>query len=147
MKKLKNNSGVSITTLVITIVVMLIIAGVAVTNSTRMIDDSIAAKKDAATFEDNEIIRALLMNALTDKNEITGYALVDGSLEVIDESGETYGTNYHLIPGGKADEALGVIREKLGDANLEAYKGITAPYVVDYYTGEYKRIEEIKFKN
>lgn len=146
MKRLKNNSGVSITTLVITIVVMLIIAGVAIGTSTQIIDDSVEAKKEAAIFEDNETIRALLMNAITDKNVITGYALIDGSLEVVDEEGNEYGTNYYLIPGGKEDEALTIIRDKIGDSSATAYKGITAPYVVDYYTGEYKRIEEIKFK-
>ncbi|MBQ8298528.1 MAG: type II secretion system protein [Clostridia bacterium] len=145
MKRLKNNSGISITTLVITIVVMLIIAGIAVGTSTEIIDDSVDAKKEAAIFEDNEEIRALLMNAITDKSVITGFALVDGSIEVVDEEGNEYGTNYYLIPGGD-EEDLAAIREKTGDASASAYKGITAPYVVDYYTGKYHRIEDVKFK-
>ncbi len=146
MKRLKNNSGISITTLVITIVVMFIIAAIALGTSTEIIDDSVDARNEATIFEDNEKIRALLTNAITDKNIITGYALVDGSIEVIDEEENEYGTNYYLIPGGEEDGALAIIRDKTGDSSATAYKGITAPYVVDYYTGKYKRIEKIKFK-
>ena len=35
---------------------------------------------------------------------------------------------------------------KLCDDTLSPYKGLTAPYVVDYYTGKYERVEDIRFK-
>lgn len=142
---MKNNKGVSLMTLIVTIVVMLIITGVAINKSIRLIDDSVKATEDAEIFDDNEQIRSLLMNAITDKSLVTGYALINNSVEVIDAEGNVYGTNYHLIPGGD-EEDLKAIAEKFGETNVIAYKGITAPYVVDYYTSKFVRIEDVLFK-
>ena len=144
--KLKNNSGVSLTTVIITIVVMIILAGIAVSYSLEMIDDSGEAKKEATIYEDREIIRALTANALLDKNARVGFALLDNSVVVIGSGDKEYGTGYYLIPGGKDDGDLGTIKFKLGDNTLTAYRGLSAPYVVDYYTGEYERVEKIRFK-
>lgn len=144
--KIKSNSGVSLTTVIITIVVMIIIAGVAARNSLRMIDDSGEAKKEATIYEDREIIRALLTNAITDKDAMVGFALLDNSVVVLGSGDKEYGTGYHLIPGGDDDGDLGTIKFKLGDDTMTAYRGLSAPYVVDYYTGKYERVENIRFK-
>lgn len=144
--KIKSNSGVSLTTVIITIVVMIIIAGVAARNSLIMIDDSGEAKKEATIYEDREIIRALLTNAITDKDAMVGFALLDNSVVVLGSGDKEYGTGYHLIPGGDDDGDLGTIKFKLGDDTMTAYRGLSAPYVVDYYTGKYERVENIRFK-
>lgn len=144
--KIKSNSGVSLTTVIITIVVMIIIVGVAARNSLRMIDDSGEAKKEATIYEDREIIRALLTNAITDKDAMVGFALLDNSVVVLGSGDKEYGTGYHLIPGGDDDGDLGTIKFKLGDDTMTAYRGLSAPYVVDYYTGKYERVENIRFK-
>lgn len=145
--KIKNNSGVSLTTVIITIVVMIILAGVATTYSLDMIDESDEAKKEATIYEDREIIRALTANAMLDKNARVGFALLDNSVVVLGSGDKEYGTGYHLVPGGKDDGDLGTIKFKLGDDSLTAYRGLSAPYVVDYYTGKYERVENIRFKD
>ena len=144
--KIKKNSGVSLMTVIITIVVMIILASITISYSLKMIDDSGEAKSEAQIYEDNEVIRALLTKSIVDEDVMVGYALLDNSVEVVTSEGKVYGTGYHLIPGGKEDGDLGTIKYKLGDDTLTAYKGISAPYVVDYYTGKYERVEKIKFR-
>ncbi len=144
--KIKKNSGLSLMTVAITVIVMVILAGVATRYSLRMIDDSGEAKKEATIYADNEIIRSLLTQAMVDKNVMVGIALVDGDKVVIGSGDKEYGTGYYLVPGGEEDEELGDIRYKVGDDSLAAYKGLSAPYVVDYLTGKYERVEDIKFK-
>lgn len=133
-------------TVIITIVVMIILASVTVTYSLRMVDDSGEARDQAEIYEDNEIIRALLTQTIADDDAVVGYALLDNSIVVIGSGNKEYGTGYHLIPGGDDDGDLGTVKFKLGDDTLTAYKGISAPYVVDYYTGKYERVEDIRFK-
>lgn len=133
-------------TVIITIVVMIILASVTVTYSLRMVDDSGEARDQAEIYEDNEIIRALLTQTIADDDAVVGYALLDNSIVVLGSGNKEYGTGYHLIPGGDDDGDLGTVKFKLGDDTLTAYKGISAPYVVDYYTGKYERVEDIRFK-
>lgn len=144
--KFKSNLGISLVTVVITIVVIIILASVSTTYSLRMINDSADAKKEATIYEDREIIRTLLTETIGDENKKVGFALLNGSLVVLDSGDNEYGTGYYLIPGGEDDGDLGTIKFKLGDDTLTAYKGLSAPYVVDYYTGDYERVEEIRFK-
>ena len=144
--KIKNNSGISLLTVVITVVVMIILAAIATTYSSEVIDNSDEAQKEAAIFEDRETIRILMTNTITDKNARVGYELLDGAVVVIGENGKEYGTGYHLIPGGYEDGDLGEIRDMLGDDTIRAYRNLSAPYVVDYYTGKYERVENIEFK-
>lgn len=147
--KIKNNSGISLMTVIITIVVMIILASVAVTSSYQMIDDAGEAKNEAEIYADNEVIRALLTQSISDPDVIVGFPLLDNSVVVIGSGEKEYGSGYHLIPGGYPEEEdgdLAALRFKLGDDTLQPYKGLTAPYVVDYYTGKYERVEDIRFK-
>ena len=144
--KIKNNSGVSMMTVIITVVTIIILASVSVSYSLQMIDNSEEATNQADIYKDNEIIKALLTQAIADKDAVVGFALLDGSVVVLDSGDKEYGTGYHLIPGGDDDGDLGTVKFKLGDDTLTAYKGISAPYVVDYYTGKYERVEDIRFK-
>ena len=144
--KFKNNSGISLLTVIITIVVMIILAAIATTYSTDVIDNSDEAQKEATIYEDREIIRALMTNTITDKNARVGYELLTGAIVVVGDDGKEYGTGYHLVPGGYEDGDLGKIRAKLGDDTIRAHRNLSAPYVVDYYTGKYERVENIKFK-
>ena len=135
-------------TMIITIVVMIILAGIAVSSSYELIGDAGEAKKQSETYEDREIIRALLTNSIADSDIIAGYPL-GGSIVVLGSGDKEYGSGYYLVPGGDAEEKdgdLAVLRFKLGDDTLQAYKGLTAPYVVDYDTGKYERVENIRFK-
>ena len=147
--KIKNNSGISLMTVIITIVVMIILASVAVTSSYKMIGDAGEAKKESEIYTDNEVIRALLTQSISDPDIIVGFPLLDNSVVVIGSGEKEYGSGYHLIPGGYPEEEdgdLATLRFKLGDDTLQPYKGLTAPYVVDYYTGKYERVENIRFK-
>lgn len=144
MKNLKNK-GISLITLVITIVVMLILAAVAIGGSTRLIDDSVDSKKQASINDDNDEVRSLLTHAITNSSLREGVSLIDGSLVVIGSGDKEYGTGYYLLPGGE-DDVMKVITDKVGNPNLKKYKGLTAPYVVDYDNGTYERIEEVRFK-
>lgn len=146
MKKFKNNYGISLISLVVTIVVLLILLSITFSSSDRIIDDSVDARNKANTFDDDEKIRALDSNAIIDKNSIIGYALSDGVIEVITDSGDVYGTGYYLIPGGN-DDVLELIGEKFDDASVTAYKGISAPYILNYSTPSVRaRIENLRFR-
>ena len=145
--RIKDNKGISLLTVIVTVIVMIILAGVATTYSLEIISDSGEAQKEAAIYEDREIIRNLMTNTINNKNERVGFALLDDSIVVIGSGDKEYGTGYHLIPGGDDKGDLGVIKLKLGDDTITAYRNLSAPYVVDYYTGKYERIENIKFKD
>lgn len=142
---LKNKSGVSMISLVITIVVIIILTAVSIGDSLDMIDDSMVAVTEADIAEDNDVIRSLLTYAVVDKTARVGIALSDATIVVIGSGDVNYGTGYHLIVGGK-EETIKVIEEKTGVTNLKAYKELTAAYVVNYDLGTYERIEEIKFR-
>lgn len=147
--KIKNNSGISLTTVIITVIVIIILASISVSYSYRMIEDAGEAKKEAEEHADNEMIRNLLTQAITDPDIIVGFPLLDNSVVVIGSGDKEYGSGYHLIPGGDPEDEngdLAALRFKLGDDTLEPYKGLTAPYVVDYYIGKYERVENIRFK-
>lgn len=144
--KLKSDSGISLTTVIITIVVVIVLAAVATTYSSEVIDNSDEAQREATIYQDKEIIRVLMTNTITDKDARVGYELLDGAVVVIAENGKEYGTGYHLVPGGYSDGDLGEIRDKFGDDTITAYRGLSAPYVVDYYTGKYERVENIEFR-
>ncbi|MBR3887536.1 MAG: hypothetical protein IKJ32_00355 [Clostridia bacterium] len=142
---LKNNKGVSMISIVITIIVIIILSAVALSNSSDMIDDSITAVTEADKMEDNDTIRTLLTYAVTDRSARTGIALSDSTNVVIGSGDVNYGTGYYLIVGGSGD-SIKKIEEKTGATGLKAYKDLTAPYVVNYDMGTYERIEEIRFR-
>ena len=142
---LKNKNGVSMISLVITIIVIIILSSVALSNSSDMIDDSIIAVNEADKTEDNDTIRKLITDAVIDRSSRIGIALSDASNVVIGSGDINYGTGYYLIVGGKA-ETIQKIEQKTGATGLKAYKELTAPYVVNYDLGTYERIEEIRFR-
>ncbi len=144
MKSFKNK-GISLITLVITIVVMLILASIAIGGSTRLIYDSSNSKKEADINDDNDEIRSLLTHTIVIAPDLREGIPLDSSLVVIGSGDTEYGIGYHLLPGGD-DVVMKVISDKVGNPNLKKYKGLTAPYVVDYDNGTFERIEEIRFK-
>lgn len=143
MKKMKNQ-GVSMITLVITIVVLIILATVSINGSMGMIDESMESKEIANASEENDLIRKLLMNVLIESDSKVGIPLVDGALVVIGSGDVAYGTGYYLIPGG-TEEELAKIKSKSGRDDVKAYQSITAPYVVDYDNSTFERIDELIF--
>ena len=72
---LKNKNGVSMISLVITIIVIIILSSVALSNSSDMIDDSIIAVNEADKTEDNDTIRKLITDAVIDRSSRIGIAL------------------------------------------------------------------------
>lgn len=143
--KNEKNSGISMITIVITIIVMLILATVAIMSSTRMIDDSSNAKESANADFDNDKIRTILTQAIYDTSAREGIPLVTGSLVIVGPDEKEYGTGWYLLPGG-TDDDLDVIAKKTGRPSIEKYKDLTASYVVDYDNGDFARIKEVIFK-
>ena len=144
-KMRKKNSGVSMVTLIIAIVILVIIASIAIGTSMRMIDQSSDARKATIVNEENDIIRSLLRYTITDDTYQAGIALHDGTLVVIGSGDKEYGTGYFLVPGG-TDEDLQKITQKLNGITVERYKDLTASYIVDYDNDWFERVDELKFK-
>ncbi len=144
-KILKNKKGVSMVSLAITIIVIIILSAIAFSNSSGMINESTEAVTEAEIMADNDEIRALLTYSIVDDTAKIGIKLSDASIVVIGSGDVSYGTGYHLIVGGD-EEDLDVIKEKTGVSNIQTYKDLTAPYVVNYANGTYERIDEIKFR-
>lgn len=144
-KIFKNKKGVSMVSLAITIIVIIILSAIAFSNSSGMINESNEAVTESEIMADNDEIRALLTYSIVDDAAKIGIKLSDGSLVVIGSGDVSYGTGYHLIAGGD-EEDLNIIKEKTGVSGVQAYKEITAPYVVNYDKGTFERIDEIKFR-
>lgn len=144
LKNNKENYGVSMITLIITIMVIIILAGIGFGSSTYLIDKAGESKNASDANEDNDVIRALLTYSITDSENRIGIALSD-SLVVLGSGDKEYGKGYYLIPGGN-NRVLAEISEKTGEATVLRYKEITAPYVVDYDNGRFERILELRFK-
>lgn len=148
---MKNNSGVSLVTLVVTIVVMLILAGISMRGTTSLINKTAESKKTHNEYNESEIIRKLLTDVVLDKNLMVGIPLQDGIFEVretpTDKNPDTiwYGTNYYLIPGGNEEEIKKII-SKTGDDSIEQYREFTGSYVVDYVEGKFERINVIEIR-
>ncbi len=140
----KNDRGISMITVVITVIVLLILTTISMRSSTDLIDNSTDARDDTDVFLDNDEIKSLLTHAIVEEPD-EGIQLMEGRIVVIGSGDKEYGAGFHLIPGGE-DEVIEAIREKTGDDTIKKYKNLTAPYVVNYTTGEYERIEELKFK-
>ncbi len=140
----KSNNGISMITLVITIIVIIILASVALNGSTRMMGDANKAREDANADMDNDTIRTILTYAITDNDAKVGFELTE-SIVVKDSGDREYGKGFYLIPGGTKYD-LATIEQRTGQSNIKAYKDITAAYVVDYDNGTFVRLDEVIFK-
>ena len=140
----KNNSGITMITSIITIVVMIIIAAVAMNGSSELVGKGLSAKETALATEESDKVRALLRKAIVDKSYRIGIELSD-TLAVIGSEDKEYGKGYYLIPGG-TDDDIAKISRKVGE-DVERYEDFTASFVVDYDEDKFERVKNIKFKN
>lgn len=132
---MKNQSGISLITLIVTIIVIIILAAI-------VIGGSFNSTLDEATFtrtvsEMTEVYDAVVQRSLEHKLDNTLYAYVGTPLsndepKVI--NGITYGDGYYFIEEQTDKEAL----------NLERVKG---SYIVNYDTGEVISSTKIKYED
>lgn len=143
-KNLRDNSGVTMIAIVLTIVVIIIISAIAFGTSRDLINRSAEAKVKAIALEEDDKVRTLLRKAIVDEEYKKGIELEDDTLVVIGSGDVEYGTGCYLIPGG-TDEDIAIIANKVGE-EVERYENFTASYVVNYDEDKYERITEINFK-
>ena len=109
MKKnfLINQKGVTIIALIVTIVVLLILAGITIgtlTNNNGIIEKSKEARATAKVVDEKKSISTVFLYSMQNYGEIEiGEQLYDkesanGNIIVINESGEIYGENWIYIP-------------------------------------------------
>ena len=142
--KTKENKGVTLIALAVTIIVMLILAGVTVstlTGNSGITEKAQTAKKMSKVSSEKEAIQLALSLAkmekyLDENNEYyIGTPLYDKTLEngkkwdiiIIDDTLEKYGTDWCFV-------AKGTEIPKYGETQYE--------WLVNYETGEFKQLEE-----
>lgn len=131
---MKNNKGISISSLIITIIVIIILAGITVYYSYNK-------NLNKATFtkiynEMQEVSNAVVQRSIEHKidKELYKYAGKDLSVEPQEVAGVQYGEGYYLV---KSSEIMG----DLGVSN------VNRDYIVNYDTGEIISVEAIYMGN
>ena len=147
--KIREEKGISMITIAVTIVLIIILSVVAINGSLNLIDRSANAKNDAKENEDNDTIRALLTYSLTDPNKRFGLPLSDTLVITISgEEGEEdkeYGLGYYLVPGG-SEKTIEKISQEIEPEEVHPYKNLSAAYIVDYDNGTFVRLDEFEIK-
>lgn len=132
---MKKNSGVSIITLVITIVVLIILAGVVIYNGANQ-----NVEKTSQTVTFNEIInvseataqRSFMNKISTTKYPYVGKELTDSEPEIINNV--RYGDGWYKL-------------EKKEEYNELSLENILGSYVVNYTTGEVVSVNPILYED
>ena len=132
---MKKNSGVSIITLVITIVVLIILAGVVIYNGANQ-----NVEKTSQTVTFNEIInvseataqRSFMNKLSTTKYPYVGKELTDSEPEIINNV--RYGDGWYKL-------------EKKEEYNELSLENILGSYVVNYTTGEVVSVNPILYED
>ena len=141
---MKNQKGVSIVVLIVTIIVIILLSIITLSFSSRLVDDSIDAKKEAEISMDNEKIKEIITYEIAGTEE-----LIDPEIDLkriklsdsikIEYSGEIYGDKYTLYLSEKDIEKVEAVT---GNNYYKPYKGITKSYIVKDKTEEFIRLEE-----
>ena len=146
-KRLKKQAGITLIALIITIIVLLILAGVSISMVVgengvlnRAQDASkktkYASEKEAIEFIVSDIKTGLMINEEIPKNKYLGEELkskqVGGEWKMITIGDNAYGTGWYLLENGKEIEGY-------GKANLN--------WLINYNTGEVIELEEGKYSN
>lgn len=133
-KKYRNNHGVSLITLVVTIVVIIILAGITIYYGLNQnIDKTSEAMALNEIFEVSEAVaqRRLMKRLNESKYPAVGNELTDSSAETVD--GIEYGSGWYLIDSNSS-AAL----------NLE---NINGKYLINYDTGEVVSVSPIYYQD
>ena len=129
---IRKNNGITLVALVITIVLLLIIAGISITGTIR---GEKQTKESVAVSELNMVQHAILerkTKAQLTKEELPGQSVTSTQIQqVIDEIEKKSGTTISL-KGNTEDYKL-LNAEALQDLGMENYK---SEYIVNYSTGE-----------
>lgn len=135
---MKKNSGVSMITLVITIVMLIILASVTIYYGAMQNID-----KTTETMSYNEIFEvseAVAQRTLMNRLDSTRYGYIGEELDdsnPVEVNGKTYGTGWHkLDPKSNPDH--------VSDLSLE---NIKSEYVINYLTGEVISVNPIYFND
>ena len=141
---MKSEKGVSIVVLIVTIIVIILLSIITLNFSSRLVDDSIDAKKEAEIGMDNEKIKEILTYEIAGTEE-----LIDPEIDLkriklsdtikIEYSGEVYGEKYTLY---LAEEDIKKVEAVTGNNYYKPYKDITKSYIVKDKTEEFIRLEE-----
>ena len=139
MKKLKNKKGITLIALVVTIVVLLILAGTAIamlTGDDGIIKNAQNAKEETQKASDKEQIQLLISENLIEEHIIgeklkqIEFNTTENTKSIYDsETGKTYGEGWYYLTPGNAEE-------------LQLQKS----YIVNYETGEIIEFDETKHK-
>ena len=148
---MKNERGFSLIVLVITIIVIIILAAITLNSSDEVIEDSLEAKKAAEAAVDDNKIKEIMTYELAGTYELIDVEIdlkrveLNENMQIVYD-GVTYGYGYALY---MTEEDSEKVEAKTGVVDYyKSYKDLTKSYVVDYTTGDYKRLEEDwKFKN
>lgn len=146
---LKNEKGISLITLVITIVTIIILASITLGPSGGAVDESVEAKEKAEAEIDNQKIEEIITYELAQTNELIDLEIdlkrinLSDTLQV-DNSGDIYGNGYTLY---LAKRDIYKVEAKTGSGDyFKPYKDLFKSYVVNHSSGEYKRlVNEWKF--
>lgn len=148
---MKNEKGFSLIVLVITIIVIIILAAITFTSSTDVVDQAGEGKQSAEAAIDDDKIREIMTYELAGTYELIDIEIdlkrVELSADMqIEYDGVTYGYGYALY---LAEDDIEKVEAKTGEVDYyKPYKDLTKSYVVNYTTGDYKRLQEDwKFKN
>ena len=129
---IRKKNGITLVALVITIVLLLIIAGISITGTIR---GEKQTKESVAVSELNMVQHAILerkTKAQLTKEELPGQSVTSTQIQqVIDEIEKKSGTTISL-KGNTEDYKL-LNAEALQDLGMENYK---SEYIVNYSTGE-----------
>ena len=111
-ENLKNESGITLIALVVTIILLLILAGVTIsmlTGENGILNRAREAKKKTETANEKEIIQTEFLSALMSNDEANiGVALYDknfengnkGNIIYVEKDDKTYGTGWNFIQKG-----------------------------------------------
>lgn len=148
---MKNEKGFSLIVLVITIIVVIILAAITLRSSDGVIDDSLGAKNAAEAAMDDDKIKEIMTYELAGTQELIDLEIDFKRLELsdtlqIEYEGKVYGYGYALY---LCENDIEKVEAETGKSDyFKSYKDLTKSYVVDYTTGDYKRLEDVwEFKN
>ncbi len=140
MKKLKRNNGITLIALVITIIVLLILAGVSIsmlTSDNGIIKQAQSAKEETLNSSEKEAIALTMINReMTGSEkynigeELRNRTLANGDnwkIVSINETKEIYGTGWYYVGTG---------------VNLENYGETKHEWIINYDTGEIIELPE-----
>ena len=142
MEKLKKTNGITLIALIVTIIVLLILAGVSIamlTGENGILTQAKKAEEETEIANEKEAIQLEMINKeINNKKEYIGEELKDRTLANGDnwkivsanDTNKIYGTGYYFVETG---------------TNLENYGATKYEWVINYDTGEVTKLEKDEY--